>query len=143
MALAKVKDTVRPGRTLEEYLAGFVEGVDDCSYHENRARAPYSLNMTHIGALVTQKMTTKKLLHTERLQDETMLAAHKDSLPVLLISGEHDAFFPPEPLIRHVRSEFVRAEAAVIKGSGHSPFWERSEETNELIARKKASALIP
>jgi pimeloyl-ACP methyl ester carboxylesterase len=54
--------------------------------------------------------------------------------PVLLMGGEFDPLMPPA-LIRAVSAHFPRAQAAVVAGCGHSPYFERPAEFNGQVER--------
>lgn len=56
----------------------------------------------------------------------------KIKCPVLLISGDNDAIWPPQSLVGLVDA-FPNARQVVIAGSGHSPYFERPEAFNALV----------
>ncbi len=99
------------------------------------ATMPYSLWAALVGSAMQQKMTSKLLMSLERQQDETKLLAHRETLPVMLIIGEHDSYIYPDKLGEFVKANFSRSEVVVVKDAGHSAFWEKSVEVNETITR--------
>ena len=54
------------------------------------------------------------------------------SIPTLLVAGEHDRLFPPSAL-EEVASVIPGARFEVIRGVGHSPYFEAPDEFNRLI----------
>ncbi|GIW13838.1 MAG: 3-oxoadipate enol-lactonase [Tepidiforma sp.] len=54
------------------------------------------------------------------------------NVPILYIVGEHDAITPPE-MIREAASLVPGAEVAVIRGAGHSCYFERADEWNRVV----------
>jgi len=53
-------------------------------------------------------------------------------LPVLLVVGDADALCPPTAM-RLVADQIPGADLKVIADAGHSPYFERPDEWNELV----------
>lgn len=56
------------------------------------------------------------------------------TVPVLMISGEHDPIWPPAAL-EALAACFGNARQSVMPGTGHSPYFEQPEAFNQLIAQ--------
>lgn len=59
-------------------------------------------------------------------------ALKKIECPVLMISGDNDAIWPFECLTTLVDA-FPNARQEIIKGAGHSPYFERPDEFNSIV----------
>lgn len=54
------------------------------------------------------------------------------SCPVLIISGEHDPIWPPAAIAALV-GHFQDARMEILKGTGHSPYFEQPEQFNQIV----------
>ena len=54
--------------------------------------------------------------------------------PTLFISGKEDPLFPPEQLAAMV-PHFKQARIEIVDDAGHSPYFERPDVFNSLLAR--------
>jgi alpha/beta superfamily hydrolase len=61
--------------------------------------------------------------------------------PVLLVSGEHDTFAPPEDVRAYV-SSFPQADGIVVPGTDHY-FWRREKDAATVIGSFVEQVLIP
>jgi len=53
--------------------------------------------------------------------------------PVLFIVGNDDRIFPPD-IVRCASARLPGSRVAIIRGSGHSPYFERSDEWNRIVS---------
>jgi len=53
-------------------------------------------------------------------------------VPVLVITGEHDALFPAK-LVQDSASRLANARGVEIADAGHSPYFERPDEYNAAV----------
>jgi len=54
------------------------------------------------------------------------------AVPVLLIAGEADLYSPPA-LIRMVSARIPNSEMAIMRGAGHSSYWEQPDAFNRVV----------
>jgi pimeloyl-ACP methyl ester carboxylesterase len=63
--------------------------------------------------------------------DDAMLARLR--APVLFVVGEDDEIFPPR-IVEHAAARVRGAQLALLEGAGHSPYFERPDAWNRVIA---------
>ncbi len=77
-----------------------------------------------------------KLKHLLGPDDAVQLESLKDvQCPTLFISGKEDPLFPPDQLAAMV-PHFKEARIEIVEDAGHSPYFERPEVFNELLAQQ-------
>jgi pimeloyl-ACP methyl ester carboxylesterase len=73
-----------------------------------------------------------RLFASVRGQREVVEDVGGISASALIVSGEHDRFFPPEQA-RHAAGRFPRAQHHLVRAAGHSPNWEAPAELLDLV----------
>jgi pimeloyl-ACP methyl ester carboxylesterase len=63
-------------------------------------------------------------------------------VPVLVITGEHDALFPAQ-LVQDSASRLANARSVEVADAGHSPYFERPEEYNAALMHFVGAATSP
>lgn len=83
------------------------------------------------GATIQHPIIRTHLL--ARIQDERGLSQAKKSLPYLALLGAKDTHNDATKMAAFIRKEFEQSEVHVFDDCGHSPFYEKPEETREAI----------
>ena len=65
-------------------------------------------------------------------QPTTLARLEGMKVPVLVIAGDEDAYAPP-PVMQRFAERIPRAEFTVLKGAGHSAYWEQPEAWNQAV----------
>jgi pimeloyl-ACP methyl ester carboxylesterase len=65
-------------------------------------------------------------------QPTTLARLETMQVPTLVIAGDEDAYAPP-PVMQRFAERIPGAEFAVIKGAGHSAYWEQPQAWNHLV----------
>lgn len=63
------------------------------------------------------------------------------NVPTLFVVGENDPIFPPA-LIKNAAALIPRSRVAVVADTGHSPYFERPSEWNDIVARFLADSTV-
>src|SRR5207245_8144221 len=74
--------------------------------------------------------TLARLALDEVITEPTMLTSW--SIPTMLVGGEHDRLFAPA-VLEEVAAAIPGARFAVIRGVGHSPYFEAPDEFNRVV----------
>jgi len=104
--------------------------VDSCVAHPEKI--PIMTKYAWIsGATIQHPIIRTHLL--ARIQDERGLSQAKKSLPYLALLGAKDTHNDATKMAAFIRKEFEQSEVHVFDDCGHSPFYEKPEETREAI----------
>lgn len=57
----------------------------------------------------------------------------KMKMPSLLVFGEQETLYKPEPIVRRARKIIPQLETAIVPGAGHAAIYDRPAEANRLI----------
>ena len=102
--------------------------VDSCV----RVPLPYEVRLQWMGGFVAQPLASR--LHSVgRAQDHTVWEATARALPVLVVQGMEDQHIVHERMVPIVRRVYDDVEVHLLEDVGHSPHFERPEETNRFI----------
>lgn len=107
--------------------------LESCFYQPAMESMSYTEYTALAGAIAQQDPSARALLLNERYQDQSHLLAQADTLPVILINGEHDEQISWHKADGLLRRHFVNYELKLIRDAAHSSFWERPEEVNKEI----------
>ncbi len=66
-------------------------------------------------------------------QPNTLARLGQIKAPSMVIAGGDDTYIP-EPVMKLI-ADSMGAEYEIIEGTGHSPFWEKPEEWNQVVTR--------
>jgi len=113
----------------EEWPLGFHPAVGTQLLTEDLAQA---FLYTQLGTL-TDPPDPETIIPLLMATDHTRRAAEV-SAPTLFIVGENDPIFPPA-LIRSAADLIDDSRVAVVENTGHSPYFERPETWNDIVAR--------
>jgi pimeloyl-ACP methyl ester carboxylesterase len=67
-------------------------------------------------------------------QPTTLSRLEGMQVPTLVIAGDEDAYAPP-PVMQLFADRISGAEFEVLRGVGHSAYWEKPREWNEMVCR--------
>jgi len=67
-------------------------------------------------------------------QPTTLARLAQMKVPTLVIAGDEDAYAPP-PVMKLFADRIAGAEFEVMQGVGHSAYWEKPREWNQLVQR--------
>jgi pimeloyl-ACP methyl ester carboxylesterase len=56
-------------------------------------------------------------------------------IPIFMLAGEEDVFFMPPMIMDMYKERLPQAEFLTIPGTGHSPYFEKSEVFNTAVMR--------
>jgi pimeloyl-ACP methyl ester carboxylesterase len=99
------------------------------------ARLAEPVTAESLDISLKNRHTTARLAWEPRLHDPHLAKwLHRIDVPVQVIWGEHDRILPVQ-YVDIYRKLLPKAEIAIVKGAGHLPHAEKSEEFCELVAR--------
>ncbi|KAK7677749.1 hypothetical protein QCA50_019301 [Cerrena zonata] len=107
-----------------------VEFIESCV--RNPEAMSFETKMKWIGGYVIQSATVRTHLIT-REQSSQRWEKEIQNVPVLLIQGDSDRHVVVDKIIPMAQKYYARLELHVLKGCGHTPCFERAEETNRLL----------
>ncbi len=122
---AKVVATAPPP---EEWPLGFHPAVGTQLLAEDLAQA---FLYTQLGSL-TDPPDPETVMPLLMSTDHTV-AAREVQAPTLFVVGENDPIFPP-PLIESAADLIPGSRVAVVENTGHSPYFERADRWNVIVA---------
>ena len=119
-AVAEMQDPIDP-----EFVLAFQEStIAD--------PIPQSFLDTIIGESLRVPARVWKAGLEGQIEADPLAAARRCRAPAILIHGEKDSFMPHSDQLK-LRDALPSARLFTLKGAGHSPQWERPEETAALV----------
>lgn len=102
--------------------------VDSCV----KEPLPFEVKLLWMGGFIAQPVAAR-LWNVTRKQDPTKWEHSARQLPVLVVQGKEDLHCLYEPMIGIAKRVYEDVEVKLMDGVGHSPHFERAEETNRCI----------
>jgi len=134
--LANYGETISSGPPPDEWPLGFHPAVGTQLADEGPA---HSFLYGQLGSL-TDPPSPLEVIEVLMSIDHTQEAAQV-TLPTLFVVGENDPIFPPA-LIENAASFIPGSRVAVVADTGHSPYFERPLEWNDIVTRFLADSTV-
>ena len=134
--LAEYGEGIASGPTPDEWPMGFHPAVGTQLLEEDLAQ---SFLYGQLGSL-TDPPSPLEVIEVLMGTDNTD-RAWEVSVPTLFVVGENDPIFPPS-LIEGAASFIAGSRVAVVGDTGHSPYFERPREWNDIVSRFLADSKL-